>query len=183
MRLAPEFIKECFYLDDSTGKVMWKARPRHHFMSDRKMELWNAKFPGTVAGAVSKGYQRVCFTNGQIYCHVASWILAYGEYPDLPSLDHKDGDRQNNRIGNLRECTIFQNNQNSLRAVGATGIKGVYLKDGAFVAQIHANGKKIHLGRHKTAEAAREAHRAAVEKYHGEFSVLGKRLAHGEKAQ
>lgn len=173
MKVSVEFIKECFSLDDSTGKVMWKTRPPHHFPSDTYMKMCNTKYAGKIAGNIMpKGYQVVGFPGYErIYGQTISWVLAYGKYPDLPVIDHKDGNPQNNRIGNLRECTVAQNHQNARRKLGVCGLKGVHpRKRGTFRAQINVDGRRIYLGEYQTAEEGHQAYCAAALKYHGEFA-------------
>ena len=74
-----------------------------------------------------------------------------------PCIDHKDINRQNNDISNLRWATYSENNHN-IKAYGAIPFKGV-AKDGkGFRARIRIDGKEKYLGYYKTAEKASEAY-------------------------
>ena len=77
-------------------------------------------------------------------------------------IDHIDGDKLNNRIENLRIVTQQQNQFNQKRAKGYCWHK----QNKKWMAQIHIDEKKKHLGCFKTEEEAREAYLKAKEIYH-----------------
>ena len=64
-------------------------------------------------------YLRVALrVNGRIryvYYSRAVWALCHEQWPK-DEIDHLNGDRQDNRIENLRECTSSENNLNSYHA-------------------------------------------------------------------
>lgn len=105
----------------------------------------------------------------------AIWAFHYGEWPPEDRIvDHKDRNRHNRRITNLRLATIQENGFNQTR-YSSSGYKGVYdcgRKSKPWQAQIRINGEKVNLGRFKTKEEAAEAYRQAALKYHGEFACL-----------
>mgnify|MGYP001561659861 CR=1 FL=1 len=94
--------------------------------------------------------------------------------PKGTQVDHKNGNGLDNRKGNLRLATHQQNmfNQVKSRNDNKLGIKGVHWSKAKkkFVAQIKANGKKIHLGYFNVMGDADSAYRKAEEKYFGEFA-------------
>ncbi len=102
------------------------------------------------------------------------WKLEYGEEPK-ELIDHKDGDKLNNRIDNLREANNFENSQNKkAQSNNKLGIKGVHYRknsenSGKYRAKIHHQNKYHHLGMFNTAEEASLAYQKASLKYHGEF--------------
>ena len=64
-------------------------------------------------------------------------------------VDHKNNDRKNNKLENLRWATAQQNQQNSkLSKKNTSGTKGVYFHKNSkkWSAQICINGKVINLG-------------------------------------
>ncbi|GAA7771006.1 hypothetical protein RN01_29885 [Cupriavidus sp. SHE] len=95
---------------------------------------------------------------------------------DRTQVDHIDGNTLNNCRSNMRLCTQKENKQNiRLKSSSQTRIKGVYY-DAArdrWQAYICVDAKKIHLGRFKTSDEARNAYADAARKYFGEFANLG----------
>lgn len=91
--------------------------------------------------------------------------------PDSDCVDHIDRNRANNRRDNLRACSKTENLWNvGVRVDNSTGVRGVNLNDGMFVARISVHGKRLYLGRFDSLEAAAEARRLAELKYHGRFA-------------
>ena len=88
-------------------------------------------------------------------------------------IDHKDGNKADNRKFNLRTCTKSQNNMNiKLKSNNTSGFNGVKQnkRTGKWVAQININNKRIHLGTYINFEDAVLARSRANKKYHKEFS-------------
>lgn len=92
--------------------------------------------------------------------------------PDL-LVDHRDGDRLNNRRANLRVATVAQNNRNrgQLRT-GTSPYKGVTRRGARWSAGIWADGRSLYLGTFDSAELAAEAYNAAAVRLHGDFARL-----------
>jgi hypothetical protein len=93
--------------------------------------------------------------------HRLAWYLHYGHLPNN-SIDHIDGNRNNNKIQNLRDVTAQQNQWNHTKA------KGYYWHKSSnkFCAYIKINGKMKHLGLFQTKQEARNAYLKAKEIYH-----------------
>ncbi len=90
-------------------------------------------------------------------------------------VDHMNHDGLDNRLKNLRLCTLRQNIFNSrLRAKNKVGYKGVNWRkrDNLWSAKISHNQKQIFLGNYKTVEEAAKAYDVAAKKYRGEFACL-----------
>ncbi len=87
-------------------------------------------------------------------------------------IDHIDRNSANNKLSNLRWCTISENNQNmSKRSDNKSGITGVtfcniYKK---WHVRIHINGNKKHIGYFRDKEEATHARNEAEILYFGEF--------------
>jgi hypothetical protein len=89
--------------------------------------------------------------------------------------DHRDHDGLNNRRYNLRKCTDRQNSQNRrVRSDNVSGLRGVTWDEAEkrFSARVMVDGKRIRIGRYKTAEAAACAYDEAAKIAHGEFAHL-----------
>lgn len=130
--------------------------------------------PNKVVGHMTKGGYIAISVRGRSWlAHRLAWLYVNGLFP-LNDLDHIDGNRLNNRIGNLREATKSQNMQNRHRAHAnnKAGLLGVRLhRDGKFEAQIQHKGKVKYLGLFTTPEEAHEAYVLAKRNTHEFCSI------------
>lgn len=101
------------------------------------------------------------------------WALYHGVWP-AQLIDHRDGDKSNIKLNNLREATYQQNQFNKV----GYGMypKGVVFKGDAprkkpWAAVIRIDGVKKTIGHYKTMEEAGDAYRKIAEKYQGEFAL------------
>lgn len=150
---------------------------REYFSYDGINLIWkrtttNRVKRGAIAGSKTvSGYLQVGFLGVDIKVHRIIWALVHGYWPEL-IIDHKDGNRLNNRIENLRE-TNFNGNLRNMRipSHNTSGIKGVGFckQTKKWTCSIHVNNKKIWLGRYNTKEEAAKVYAEASKKYHGEF--------------
>lgn len=93
--------------------------------------------------------------------------------PDGMQVDHINGDKLDNRKGNLRLCTLGQNNAyrpKSNHKPLSSKYKGVYSSYGKWRAQIRASNKLIYLGTFETELDAARAYNEAAIANHGEFA-------------
>jgi len=109
--------------------------------------------------------------------HNLAWLYVYGYLPTL--LDHKDADRYNNKISNLRECTVTENNRNQrLQSNNTTGYKGISLsrEKGCRIyrARVGSSTKAFSIKHDRTQEQALEQAIA--------WTVSTRNLLHGEFA-
>jgi hypothetical protein len=148
---SPAEIRQTFDYDSATGLLTWKV-------SRGRVSK------GSEAGTLGQhGYVTLQVNGKRLRAHRAIWAHVYGVWPSL-EIDHKDGNRANNRIENLREATSAENKQNlrGARSHSATGLLGVFkFRDGGkFMAQIVKNGKGKHIG---VFDSKEEAHAAYLE--------------------
>jgi len=108
--------------------------------------------------------------NGKVYkAHRIIFKFVHGYLPDM--LDHRDGNRMNNNITNLRPATAQENNRNSkLYSTSTSGVTGISFSAGKWKAYIYVDQKQIYLGRFLAKDLAIEARRKAQKEYFGEFS-------------
>lgn len=113
-RVTKERLRELFAYDPLRGEVQ------------RRVTVgYNAKAGDIVGSKHSQGYLTVCVDGEVFLLHRLIWVLVYGTAPG-ELIDHVNGDKQDNRLENLREVTISQNSANTLgRAWSKTGIPGV----------------------------------------------------------
>jgi len=101
--------------------------------------------------------------------HRLIYIMHKGAAPKY--IDHINGDSQDNRIENLRSCTIQNNACNQkIHPKNNTGVKGVTRLGNKFRAKIWVNYKQIHLGVFEDLELAELVAIEARNKYHGAFA-------------
>jgi hypothetical protein len=163
--ITQERLKELFNYDPVTG---WFT---NRFSRGRARV-------GKRAGTYNFGlYRRIVIDYEKHYEHHLAWFYVYGEYPK--EIDHIDGDPSNNRISNLRPCDRSQNNFNSLRPTGESGLRGAYLdkRSLTWYSHIQLGGQVKHLGTFPSARAAHEAFMQAVELHHGEFAYHNRNLS------
>ena len=140
----------------------------------RKISLGRTKAGDKVGFVDSKGYLSVNINKKCFYLHRIIWMMQYGEMPEL--LDHVDGNRQNNKIENLRLANRFENSHNKqINKNNTSGVKGVYWhrKAKKWAAQITKHNKHYSLGVFETKELAAEFVALAREMLHGKFANHG----------
>lgn len=141
-------IEEYFFYDDLTGNLIWKTRP------SRATKI------GDIAGwETDTGYLRVSFKGKSYLIHRLIWKLVHKREP-IHEIDHINGNKQDNRIENLRDVSRSRNQQNRRKA------KGYYLNKGKYNARITVDKKQVHLGCFNTEFEARQAYLAAKKIYH-----------------
>ena len=139
----------------------------------RKTSPCNSVKVGSIAGTKTRDddYIYIRFKGRPQAAQRLAWLYVYGEWPP-ERVDHKDGDRSNNAISNLRLATSVQNQQNrKLCSRSTTGVKGVGLHkaSGKYQVTLAIDGKKKHFGIFTNLETAELVARGAREKYHGEY--------------
>lgn len=152
--------------DPSTGNFTWAPNCR-------------ARIAGRVAGSLhKKGYRQIQIVIGGkllgFKAHRLAWLFTHGEWPS-EQIDHINGERDDNRIENLRLATPSQNMANrKLNANNAAGAKGVCFHKGAqrWRARLQVNGTRIHLGDFKNKEAAEIAYAVAAKMHFGDYARL-----------
>lgn len=115
----------------------------------------------------SHGYWRITIDKKTYAAHRLAWFYVHGVWP-VGDVDHMNGNRQDNRIANLREATRSLNMQNLHCATRAnkTGLLGVSPHVCGFRAVIVVNRKQHSLGVHATPELAHSAYLAAKRVLH-----------------
>ena len=160
--ITQELLKELFHYDPLTG------------IFTRIKKTNNRCKIGEPVGYLDNGYFRISIYDKLYLLHRLAWLYTYGSFP-VDMLDHINGISDDNRLINLREATVSENNSNSTIPVNNTsGYKGVSWnkKSSKWVAQISHNNKKIGLGYFSTPEEADKAYKEASAKYHKEFARL-----------
>ena len=160
MTLTHERLLEVLEYDPVTGLFRWKVR------TSNRIKV------GDVAGALYENYTRINIDGHRYLAHRLAVFYVTGHWPS-EYVDHKRGDKANNRWDNLREATNSQNQANSkLASNNTSGFKGVSweAKRKVWQAHIKIDRRTKFLGYFKTAEEASAAYEAAAIANFGEFA-------------
>ncbi len=156
--LTVERVRELLDYDPKTGVLTRPTASR-------------GRRAGVVGHVQPDGYRVVMVDRRKYAAHRLIWFYVHGVWP-AEDLDHVNGERDDNRIANLRPATRAQNCQNrKINRSNTSGFKGVSYcsQTGRWRAQIN----RRHLGRFDTAELAHVAYCAAAKKLFGEFAHVG----------
>lgn len=180
---SQEVLRQLLDYDPQTGALTWRERPVESFSGKRRVAVakcWNARFAGQPALNIEhgNGYFSGSIGKVRVYAHRAAWKLATGDDPEF--VDHINGNRQDNRLANLRSVTRAENAKNKCTPrTNTSGYVGVsfckqdqrweaYIGDGVTRARL---GKFVHIG---DAIAARKN----AEARHGYHENHGRTHAH-----
>lgn len=149
--LTSDRARELFHYDAETGAFTWRATGNPAFTS-----------------RTAKGYAVGNADRKKHYAHRVAWLITMGKWPE-GQIDHINGNREDNRLSNLRDIPRAENQRNMKRSVrNSSGVVGVhYTKTlNKWQATIRANGKSKYLGVFRTKEEAAAA-RAKAELVYG----------------
>jgi len=111
-----------------------------------------------------------------IWMHRAIWEMHNGPIPKGLFIDHINGDSLDNRLENLRLCTIAQNgyNRRENKAGQSSRFKGVYFyrQYGKWRAQIQPAGRLFCIGYFDTEEEAAREYDKVAKRIWGERAHL-----------
>lgn len=119
------------------------------------------------------GYYQGWLVDRKVFMH----RLLMG-HPDGLLVDHINGNKTDNRLCNLRICTIEDNGHNERKMRGGSSVfKGVHWanREKAWIARMRiGGGKTMWLGRFNNEVDAAKAYDEAAVKYHGEFAYTNR---------
>lgn len=135
---------------------------------------WCARKTLLRSGEVYYALRREALSGRMLYMHREIMAARKGE-----EVDHKHGNRLDNRRSELRIATRVQNAQNIHRVSTwkATTAKGVYrCMSGRWRTQIGVDGRQVHLGYYSTEYEAALVYDEAARVYFGEFAATNAML-------
>ncbi len=144
-----EYLKENCRYNRSSGKFFWKKRGFRRTLYKE------------VGSKHHSGYKMMFILGRRYSAHRIVWIYENGSFPK-DQIDHINGVKSDNRIKNLRDASVRDNNINTKhhRSGRLPGCHFcTYTKK--WRAQIKLNGKRIHLGRYNSETDASYAYKNA----------------------
>ena len=173
-------------LEDDTPprKVLTAERLRDLIHYDPKSGIMTRRTgrPGVRAGSTAGSRSRsgyVCVSiDGRSYRRSRlAWLYMTGSWP-THEMDHRNGDKEDDRFSNLREATRVENCRNT-RPWSRHGVKGVCYharrRERNWEASVWADSRRKSLGYFGTKAEAAAAAEAANEKLHQGFASSKRR--------
>lgn len=121
-----------------------------------------------------QGYLRVWLQGRTYKAHRLAWLHMTGDWPD-GSIDHINGDKQDNRWCNLRVVDHKTNleNQRRARSDNTAGLLGAtwHKATGRWRARIITQGRQKHLGLFETVQEAHDCYLNAKRAMHAGCTI------------
>jgi hypothetical protein len=162
--ITHERLLELLHYDQESGLFTWKVGG-----------AGRARAGGTAGCALHahgrRSARRSIHINYKYYgANRLAWFYMTGEWP-IFEIDHINGNSLDDSWTNLRQATRGQNeiNKGPYRN-NRLGLKGVRECKGRFLAAIHRDYQRKHLGSFDTAEQAAAAYAAAAKTLDGDFA-------------
>ncbi len=158
--LAHSELKRLLAYDPETGLLTWKVKP------SKKVNV------GDTIKTKSHDYLVVRIYGKQYLQHRLIWFYVYGTWPKN-QIDHKNLNKIDNRIDNLREATNQENHFNlPLSRRNKSGYKGVHWSKNRnkWRVEYTLNCKRFEGGYFDNVEDAALKYRELTKKLHGEFA-------------
>lgn len=159
--LSLEDLKRVLTYNPETGIFIWAER------TGRRVKA------GDLAGAkTAHGYIAIRVYRKNYLAHRLAYFYVNGKWPEQ-FIDHINGIRNDNRIENLRQATMLENNRNTKnRVTNTSGFKGVSFNrnTGRWVARLKIKNQRSLRGAYATAEEAGAAYKEFAKQAYGEFA-------------
>lgn len=149
-------LREVLSYSEESGEFFWKKT------------LSNRAVAGCSAGGVLCGYVYISVDGYRTGAHRIAVAYVQGFWP-VGEVDHKDGNRLNNRYSNLRDVSGKLNRQNvrHARRHSSIGVLGVgRTSSGKYRARLRIDGKTIYSSVVESVEQAKELYLSMKRAHH-----------------
>lgn len=155
-----EIYNEYLSYNSETGIITWIKK------SSKNVII------GRIAGTPHRmGYQAIQVRGNLRLSHRVAFLMYHGYLPKY--VDHINGNKIDNRISNLRSCTVSQNGFNRPAPPSNTsGYKGVGKCGDKWRSRLVFEGKEYSFGTYDCKHEAAKAYNIGALKHHGEFAYL-----------
>ena len=156
--ITQDQLKELLKYNPETGLFYWQKSSR-----------WTTIH--SVAGTTKDTYVKIRINGKNYYAHRLAWLYTYGIWPK-GDIDHKNRDKKDNRLVNLREATRSQNKYNvGLTLANNSGHKGVQWVGcrQKWRVDCRVGGVQYYLGLFSTVKEANKVYNEFAKRHHGEF--------------
>lgn len=158
-------LQEFFAYNPDTGEITWAKPP----------SKYHKHLVGKIAThKMSIGYLYVEFRGKRLLAHRVAFAIHNNRLPRV-LVDHKNGERDDNRASNLRSATSSQNLQNQkMRSCNTSGYKGVswHSQINRWRARITVDKKQRYLGTFASKEEAYAAYCCAADTNFNDFARI-----------
>ena len=178
-KITADCARSFLRYEPETGMLFWRERLPEHFATEGRTAEhscanWNARWAGKEAFTPigGPGYRQGSILGIKTYAHRVIVLMVTGMWPDA-CIDHVNGNKLDNRWGNLRAASRTENNRNTKGRFARKGPhKGVRpTRSGTWRARIVVDKMEISLGTYACATAAALAYDRAALKHYGCFAV------------
>ena len=152
-------LKELLDYNKDTGIFTWKKRTSNRI-----------KVGNPAGNKHGNGYIEMCILKQRHLAHRLAWLYEYGELPKL--IDHINGNREDNRICNLRPASYAENAYNSkIRSDNKSGVRCVSWDEvrQSWEVRIKLDGKLKHFGNYKDLDEAAKVADKIRKEHHNIF--------------
>ncbi len=163
--LTQEALRQLLTYDPATG----------HFT--RRVTRGRAVAGSRAGFAQTQGYIQIGVNRSFYLAHRLAWLYMTGDWP-VAEIDHRDGDKANNKWVNLRSATRTENCANARKRRSYKGVacsspfKGVSFckSTGRWQSHICKHGRMFYLGMFDTQEEAHATYVRAATEMHGAYA-------------
>jgi hypothetical protein len=159
-----KLLREYFYYNKDNGTFTWL-----------KSGNSNGSKEGSIAGHKMKNGRFIITLKGnKILASRVAFAMHYNRWPfSGMEIDHINGNKSDDRIVNLRECTRQQNVINrGVQKNNKLGLKGIRFVNKKYVASITVNKKQIYLGTFKNLDEAKNIYNLKCKELFGDFARI-----------